>query len=114
MNRLESFPSDLIKLKVEAARKHFHSCCHGQPEQISVAGIGAVPGGKSIDIRPAQARNQHTSCLRNECRKFLQVLLAPLGHRVREECNVAVTPGGVFDFEVDGALIVCAVVWGEQ
>ena len=113
MNRSESFPRDLIKLKVEAARQHFHTCLHGQSEQISIEGICAVAGGKRIDIRTAEAGNQHTSCVRDECREFLQVFLAAFCHRVGEKCNVAVIPGGVFHFDVNGALIVSAVIWSE-
>ena len=114
MNGPESLPLDPIVVKTEAAWQHFNPCGDRLSKQIPVAGICAVARREGDDIRPAQAGNQDTSCIRKERRQFLQVFLAAFRDGVWEERNLALTPGGVFHFNVDGALIVGAVVWGKQ
>jgi len=60
-----------------------------------------IAGGKALHIAPAQAGQQHGPGLGQQGHQLAQVLLAPLGHGVGEQRQIASAPGGVLHLHVD-------------
>jgi len=70
--------------KAETARHNFHAAAGGLAKQFSVARISTVAGSKVVHIWAAEAGHEHRASFRKHTHELDQMLLAPLGHRVRE------------------------------